>query len=817
MVIVVENVHWIDASSEELLKSLAERAHKHAVLLVLTTRPGASLDWLPSATERLQLEGLTHDDIGEMVGALCASRSVSEPLFQLLVAKGGGNPLYVEEIVRQLQETEGIVVENGEARLRAADVTVPETIRDIIAARVDRLAESPKQTLQVASVVGRRFGVSLVSHVRETERDQVAGDLKDLHAVDFVFPSAHDPELMYSFKHALTQDVVYTSLLERRRRRFHAAAGRGLEELYAGRIDDVVEILAYHFERERGGREGGRLRHPRRREGAAPVGQHRGPGPVRGSPQAPGLDARHRAQPAPQDRRRRQAGRGQVRPRPPRRARSGPGGDPRRGGGGQPTRPAAPRGTTGPDSCTASPAAGRRCPSRIAAKRRRSPMLDGLDELKALAECCLTHVYGMAGDLVPALEAGERALADVRGARERLVGLPDAVGPQHRRDLLGRVGAEPGVLPAGPRARPGGERPSAQGCRLVADRLDAHPAGRRRRQGSAAARRRWPCLRARSTPPWRGRPTATAWSRPGRPTRESRSWPRPSRGSSSHTSHCTRSLVRRLAWRCLPRQGERAQARTLCEELLAMSREAGYRTPRGHGSTAFWGSRSPPEDPAAAARTWTRPCRFSRRWAPGASSPRRSWPRPSLRRAAGDRARGAPALRSGPSPSSRAWARSMRPVRVRAAQAALGGRREPTWPGVDDVAERGSRTSAVRAAGVGLPSSAGDVLGRADRQRGDREGGRRGAGGDEAAAAHQVQVRDVVGSRGSGRPRSCADRCPSGGCRSGGRQASARWRGCRLSPIAVEDPGRRRPWPRRAPSARTGPRCSWMCGAGLPK
>jgi tetratricopeptide (TPR) repeat protein len=128
-------------------------------------------------------------------------------------------------------------------------VTVPETIRDIIAARVDRLTDSPKRTLQVASVVGRRFGVSLVSHVRETQPEQVAGDLQNLHAVDFVFPSAHDPEVMYSFKHALTQDVVYTTLLERRRRQFHAAAGQGLEALYAGRIADVVEVLAYHFSR----------------------------------------------------------------------------------------------------------------------------------------------------------------------------------------------------------------------------------------------------------------------------------------------------------------------------------------------------------------------------------------------------------------------------------------------------------------------------------------------------------------------------------------------------------------------------------------
>jgi class 3 adenylate cyclase/tetratricopeptide (TPR) repeat protein len=249
VILVVENMHWVDASTEEFLKSLVERVERHPALVVFTTRERAPMGWLPLTAERLTLEGLDQTDLGEMVRALCGTRAVSEPLFQLLLAKGEGNPLYVEEIVRQLQETGSIVIEDGEARLRAADVTVPETIRDIIAARVDRLAESPKQTLQVASVVGRRFGVSLVSHVRETERDHVASDLKDLHSVDFVFPAAHDPELMYSFKHALTQDVVYTSLLDRRRRRFHAAAGHGLEALYAGRLDDVVELLAHHFER----------------------------------------------------------------------------------------------------------------------------------------------------------------------------------------------------------------------------------------------------------------------------------------------------------------------------------------------------------------------------------------------------------------------------------------------------------------------------------------------------------------------------------------------------------------------------------------
>ena len=270
-----------------------------------------------------------------MVQTLLGTPSVAEPLFELLMAKGEGNPLYVEEIIRQLQETEGIVVEDGEARLRAADVTVPGTIRDIIAARVDRLDESPKQTLQVASVVGRRFGITLVSRVRESDRNHVAGDLQDLHAVDFVFPSAHDPELMYSFKHALTQDVVYTSLLERRRRRFHAAAGtrpRG-----AVRRDRTRRVRRAHrlpLRAQRGGREGRRLRDPRRREGPAPLGQHGGARLLRKRAQATRGDAGHAAEPGSSHRRGRQAVGDHVRPRPSCRAREGSGGDPRRGRGG---------------------------------------------------------------------------------------------------------------------------------------------------------------------------------------------------------------------------------------------------------------------------------------------------------------------------------------------------------------------------------------------------------------------------------------------------------------------------------------------------
>ena len=172
VVIVIENVHWIDASSEDFLKSLAQRVREHRILLVLTTRPGPPKEWLARRDDGDDRAGGARSGRPPRDGprALRRARRSRSRSSSSSLAKGEGNPLYVEEIVRQLQETEGILVEDGEARLRAADVTVPETIHDIIAARVDRLDESPKRTLQVASVVGRRFGVSLVSRVRESDR-----------------------------------------------------------------------------------------------------------------------------------------------------------------------------------------------------------------------------------------------------------------------------------------------------------------------------------------------------------------------------------------------------------------------------------------------------------------------------------------------------------------------------------------------------------------------------------------------------------------------------------------------------------------------
>src|SRR5262249_19606170 len=147
---------------------------------------------------------------------------------------------------RQLRETGGILVADGEARLGGGDVAGPASIHDIIASRIDRLAGPLKHTLQVAAVVGRDFSVPLITPLLDGDGSLVP-NRDGLSTLGFVFRLATGPEEVYSFKHALTQEVAYGSLLERRRRQYHALVGAGVEEIHTGRLDEAVELLAHHF------------------------------------------------------------------------------------------------------------------------------------------------------------------------------------------------------------------------------------------------------------------------------------------------------------------------------------------------------------------------------------------------------------------------------------------------------------------------------------------------------------------------------------------------------------------------------------------
>ncbi len=248
LVVIVENLHWIDASSLEFLAQLAPHVQGKKLLLIVTARLGTSFEWLPPWSETITMEGLTDASVLDMTCALLGCSAISKSLLEVLLTKSEGNPLYMEEIVHQLQETGAIAVEGGEARVVSSSVSIPETVHDIIAARIDRLGDLHKRTLQGAAVIGRQFGSGLLARVLETNGN-LAARLADLERLVFIFLAAPEPDPTYSFKHPLTQEVAYAGLLERRRRVYHAAAGVGLEDLYRGRAEEVAELLAYHFAR----------------------------------------------------------------------------------------------------------------------------------------------------------------------------------------------------------------------------------------------------------------------------------------------------------------------------------------------------------------------------------------------------------------------------------------------------------------------------------------------------------------------------------------------------------------------------------------
>ncbi len=248
-VLVIEDLHWIDSASEQFLATLVDSIPALRVLLVFTYRPGyANPLGERSYYTRIVPAALTAEDSARMATAVLAADALPEGLRSVIGAKAEGNPFYVEELVKSLEESGALRREGQRLTLTRplTAVAVPESIHDIIAARIDRLAEAPKRTLQLAAVIGREFTGRLVDRLAEV-RERSGEQLRELTALELILERRVDPELAYMFKHALTQDVAYDSLLVQRRRELHALVGRAIEELYADRLAEHYEMLAHHF------------------------------------------------------------------------------------------------------------------------------------------------------------------------------------------------------------------------------------------------------------------------------------------------------------------------------------------------------------------------------------------------------------------------------------------------------------------------------------------------------------------------------------------------------------------------------------------
>jgi class 3 adenylate cyclase/pimeloyl-ACP methyl ester carboxylesterase len=249
VVLLVEDLHWIDPRSEDVVRMLLEGVAALPVLILLTHRPGYAQPFGDQTYyTRITLHRLAKSLTGMMVERVLGSSDLPPEVHELILRKAEGNPLFVEELSRALVEDGTLGRDNGGYHLtrRIGDATIPDTIQGVIMARIDRLPDTSKSALQIASVIGREFTARLVERVSAIEREapKILGELR---AVELIYEKSVYPELAYMFKHALTHDVAYESLLKQRRRALHRRVGEVIEELYSDRLPEFYETLAWHF------------------------------------------------------------------------------------------------------------------------------------------------------------------------------------------------------------------------------------------------------------------------------------------------------------------------------------------------------------------------------------------------------------------------------------------------------------------------------------------------------------------------------------------------------------------------------------------
>ena len=237
MIIAVEDLHWVDRSSEELFNILAENLSGAAMLLVATYRPGYLPPWIAkSYATQIALPPLSSDESMALAKSILPVHDVPAPLTEVILSRAEGNPFFIEEISRAIA---------GRPHLHH-DITVPETVQGVLMARIERLSEEPKRLLQTASVLGRTASIRVLEAMWG-DAPEMAVHLHELERLEFLYERPAGDDTAFTFKHALTQEVAYDSLLEPQRRWLHLAAGRAIEQLHAGRLDDVWDSLAYHF------------------------------------------------------------------------------------------------------------------------------------------------------------------------------------------------------------------------------------------------------------------------------------------------------------------------------------------------------------------------------------------------------------------------------------------------------------------------------------------------------------------------------------------------------------------------------------------
>jgi tetratricopeptide (TPR) repeat protein len=249
LIMAYEDLHWIDKSSEEALKDQLDSISGARVFLIFTYRPEFVHTWGgKSYHSQLNLNRLSNRETLIMVSHLLGTEEFDKDIEQLVLEKTEGVPFFIEELMSSLRN-QGIIEKRNNKYHLAKDireVIIPSTIQDVIMARMDSLPEGAKGLLQTGSVAGREFSHDLIKKVTELLEEELLSHLSVLRDSELLYERGIYPQSNYVFKHALTQEVAYDSLLQKRRREIHHKIGKALEQVYSDRPEELCEMLAYH-------------------------------------------------------------------------------------------------------------------------------------------------------------------------------------------------------------------------------------------------------------------------------------------------------------------------------------------------------------------------------------------------------------------------------------------------------------------------------------------------------------------------------------------------------------------------------------------
>ncbi|MBP6786247.1 MAG: AAA family ATPase [Candidatus Promineofilum sp.] len=265
VVYVIDDVHWADVASLETIRNLLPLVRRHPVLFLFAMRPDwntpgwqlyleTQMDYADYSAS-IYLEPLSSAESRTLVHDLLEDANVPDHIYNLIEHKAEGNPFFVEETVRTLLDSGALRREAGGLRWqpsaeadRAAElIGLPGNVLSLLTARIDRLESPVRRTMQLAAVIGRSFPLGVLQRIADRPADVLGEHLKRLAQADLVRPTLSGAESEYAFRHALTRDAAYETILLRQRRRYHRRVAEAMEALYADRLSDEAPRLAYHF------------------------------------------------------------------------------------------------------------------------------------------------------------------------------------------------------------------------------------------------------------------------------------------------------------------------------------------------------------------------------------------------------------------------------------------------------------------------------------------------------------------------------------------------------------------------------------------